>query len=983
MTPPRISLSHGYFFDSLDIGQPPSECRGAIHGALVGGGNQVCIGHTAGAINRAPTGWVAGFRIPKIFLGAPASLQPPQDASWTADHTGKLVRDLLISIESMDLEFQGLPVHGGQAGCRYSEVVSSEEFSKAKCVNKFEKDTHATLRAEVRPLKGLDVSELYRLYVNYDKAPGRTGVNVGGFFVTHPLNKNAEGPLHVSQEDPFEGGKDFRDAVRPSFDVPMGTRVPYSADPSLLMMRPQGWMYDDAPVASFDITKNTLLANGLIQKNFYEDLGVEAFKIPRRLDQLVELFSHVDGCYPKRPKATVKQPNFEHDLPSLFELLSPTKAHLEIQLRSGKISLGPFGYIQFGDKAANKIKIEGDDKQTKLEIEIGDLADVQLNQGGYQFTAKGLKTGKITLLLPSIHEMAKEFALLEKETAEVIKARCVDPAAHPKPKKDHSAYLEKIFGKIEFSNLSADELAFEFKERGVKARIVKPEIRKVEISGSKKITLEGLKAEEISVQDPATKFETKLIKGGIESVVFERLEGGPRMTANQLLSPEWTIGMEPVDIKIEQGAIGKVSLDASIKDRLAVNLEKAKSKGTLQYKNSAESTEITSTGTSEIASFTMVHEKDSSGETKISSALNFSGEIQSLGVSHPQLGEFTLKDTKIGASILKLDFKLPVDPKAKMETRFQLDLGIDRSRVDGGHIRFVDLGESSLKNGKITLNNLQDKIAGLISGDLNLNFKKIEVPLIEVLLKGFTIEGTLKDVSILGEGTLELSPTAISLQKNQKAPAASSLKIAGSFEKLHLTDDPSQRNHDLKKTPGGKAVKSSMTIEQAKVEVADLEEFHFIQGNAAQGIKPDLAKLKVNQFSISNIQASGKIWANFPIFGWLKGTFPKIGAKTKSLPSEVLESEIRFDSLETHREADGKVATLTNLLIQLFEVEGRKQFARFKLPFLFISPSKIDTGKEPMELEVYFKDKDRGGDFEFDLKDEDLSKRRRRPAPKK
>ena len=63
----------------------------------------------------------------------------------------------------------------------------------------------------------------------------------------------------------------------------------------------------------------------------------------------------------------------------------------------------------------------------------------------------------------------------------------------------------------------------------------------------------------------------------------------------------------------------------------------------------------------------------------------------------------------------------------------------------------------------------------------------------------------------------------------------------------------------------------------------------------------------------------------------------------------------------------------------VFEIGGQAQKAKFKLPSLTLSPKLITTGKDPIELELYFKDLDRGGDFSFSLENEDLSHRGTRP----
>src|SRR5207247_1013909 len=115
----------------------------------------------------------------------------------------------------------------------------------------------------------------------------------------HPLNPNDAGPLDVEQDDPFESGKNFRKALKPRYQSKAGGEVPFTSKSSLLLMKPQGWLVEEAPGVTFDITKNTLLANGLWKEKFYTDLGLETFQFPRALDKFAALFSNVDACYAK------------------------------------------------------------------------------------------------------------------------------------------------------------------------------------------------------------------------------------------------------------------------------------------------------------------------------------------------------------------------------------------------------------------------------------------------------------------------------------------------------------------------------------------------------------------------------------------------------------------------------------------------------------------------------------------------------------
>ncbi|MCE9624602.1 MAG: hypothetical protein K8R69_03970, partial [Deltaproteobacteria bacterium] len=251
--------------------------------------------------------------------------------------------------------------------------------------------------------------------------------------------------------------------------------------------------------------------------------------------------------------------------------------------------------------------------------------------------------------------------------------------------------------------------------------------------------------------------------------------------------------------------------------------------------------------------------------------------------------------------------------------------------------------------------------------------------LIELALKGFSIEGLLKDIGIKGAGEIEIKPEQVSLVKLPDGDKPGQLRISGFAKNLVFRDDPSVRKDELKKIVGGSAIKTEMNIESAKIEVKDLDSFVFVRPNPEVGRKADLKKLKVNDISLTNIEASAKIWAKFPIFGWLRGTFPQIGTIAGKIPDEKVNSELRLGTLDIDTDESGKTTSISNLLIQLFEIGGQTQKAKFKLPSLTLSPKLITTGKDPIELELYFKDLDRGGDFSFSLENEDLSHRGTRP----
>ena len=922
------------------------------------------------------------FRIPGVFVPSfPLPVNsPPPPSEWDASDTGQLLIDIFMAIDSLDFDLKGMQVNGGEAGCRFSEIVKAKDYpNKETCKNFFEKDTKGDLHLSVRPLEGKSVSELYDFWVHYDKYPGRTGNRINGFFMTHPLNKNDQGPLKVEQEDPFESGKDFRSAFNPAYKIPMGTAVPHSDKSSRIVMRPIGFLHDEAPGISFDISENMLKGWGIVDKKKYTDLDVEPFQLPRRMDKLLRFlpfpdahdpdYVMADGCYDKKPGAIVVRPNFLEKKPSLFDALHPDEAIIDILFRQTSIPLGGRGHIDLGKTGLNRIKVHGDATKTTVDIELGDIPNFRLTNGSNFFSAKGLKAGRIRLTLPPYPELMKLiFPITPAEDPQIVTDRCNDPTSHPKPKRDWKPVLDKLFANVEITGIKAEELVHEQKEKGIKTKISGAEIKTIQMAGLNSLTFNGLGATAISLEDSKSNTKVSLGKSYITKAQVSGGGAGPKISVTGLEGADISLQQNEGGISIDKGVIGTVDLDLSQAGTVKVGLTNATSSGEIRYKNAQGKYEFRSSGQSSIEKFDLETSKDDEG-THISSQVKFSGEVKEFFISNPETGDLTMTDTKLRSSEFAVKVDIPADGNTPT-FGFSVDIDVEKATLKSGHLPIGEIGTSSLKEGKIHLIKDATGLSGKISGELKLLIPMINIPQIQVATSGFSIEGHLKDINIEGAGTLEITPEKISLTKLVKESNASTLKINGAIENLIFRDDPSARQKDVKSV-----VKTQMDITSAKIEVKDLETLEFVRPDLASGRKPDLKKLTIKDFSITDIQASAKIWAKFPLFGWLMGKFPKIGQIAGALPSDVVQSELRLESFDTDNNGKGRVTEIKNILIQLFEVEGRKQMAKFKLPLLKLSPGSITTGSDPIELQVYFKDLDRGGDFEFKLVPEDLSQR--------
>lgn len=918
----------------------------------------------------------AWWKMPGLLRPIPFA-SPPAPAIPAQTKPSSTLRDVILAIESMDVTLSGMSSNGGVAGCRYSEVVPAADLAKAKCVNNFQKDTKAEARIEIRPLKGMKVSEIYRFYVHYDKPPGRTGIQVGGFYLNHPGNPADNGPLEPEREDPFESGKNFRETIRERSVVPLRSSVEYYTKASDLIMQPQGWLYDSSKLADFDITKGLLMANGLINEQTYKDLGTGAFQIPRRLDKFFDLFSKADSCYPKRPGAKVVAPNFIHDVPPLIEWLGPEKIEVDLVFRPSTISLGNLGSLELGKSGENKVKIRGDTKQTTLEIELKDVQRVDLQAKDFQIGGSGMRVGKLIVTLPPIKQIAKEMGWLDVKKAEDVIKACLGEAPVG-TKIDRSPYLKKIFSKIELKEVHADELTIENRVQGGTLTLSGADLASVVISELNQIELKSGAIKAITFREAQSEIEASAKDAALDSLSITLKPEQMAFKAAGMKIADFSLRKASALFHLQKGEIKSFGVDFNPGKELALQVEGIKTQGSVQLAaGSPDGLELQGGGKSNIESLKILANLANQKLNKISAELKFNGTIDRFNIGSSKTGNFNLRNTVLADSVLKFSYDFSGAVPAQ---NVELNIKATEAQISQGHIYFAEIGESTLKNGQILLTKVDQDLNLSLSGKLDLVIPTVDFPLIEVLTKGLRVKGTLSDIRIAGDGKLDLGPSEVLLNKQA---GGTPLSIAGKFSSLYFEDKPAERSEDLKKSLAGQVVESKLSIDSATLEIKDLEEFNFIKGNKAAGIKPELKSLKVNNFAINDITAGGKIWAKFPIFGWLLGKFPNVGKITGEQDKKELTSEIRFDSLETRLTSDGRHTELKNFLIQLFEVDGRKQWAKFKLPLLKMYPDRIETSKDPIELEVYFKDKDRGGDFKFELKDEDLSGRRRRKADQK
>jgi len=95
-------------------------------------------------------------------------------------------------------------------------------------------------------------------------------------------------------------------------------------------------------------------------------------------------------------------------------------------------------------------------------------------------------------------------------------------------------------------------------------------------------------------------------------------------------------------------------------------------------------------------------------------------------------------------------------------------------------------------------------------------------------------------------------------------------------------------------------------------------------------------------------------------------------------------SFIKLGGFEMSLDGDKPVTTFTEFRAELYEVGGRDQYAKIRLPLLKIAPfgpELVNTGGEQIELDVNLKDPPRGGSFQFKSVPRSLGDRKSRVVP--
>ncbi|MFO1518894.1 MAG: hypothetical protein U1F57_04415 [bacterium] len=904
---------------------------------------------------------------------------PAASPGMTKDQIWDLITDSLLLVEDMDLSGDGMTVNGGVGGCRYPEFSRLKDIKEdlKHCTVTFDPDTHGSVRLQIRKISGVNASRITGFKLGYDKPllkdefPSNQ-VRIEGFhFVPAP---EVSVPFYEEVDPPtFKGFQlKYMPIRRGINDVPVIGTIIFEA------------AVKDAKELYF--TDDYLSSWGLDDPQFYKDAHTAQYRAPQGVGDFMRLIRHADMNPPNWVNL-----NKQNSKPDLFNWLSLQTIDVRAHLRPGTLNIPNLGTVTVSrDKAAIKIRplydklqkmekgeerdelfkqytqllddtarleIKADPKQIAASLYNVGLSSAHFSDDRFDFELKGVTVQNLNSTLPPLQALVDQI------------------------KKGNFAPSFQLNG------VHADKIVLKDKELGTTTTINNANIGSLKINGKSSIVVEGLSATKLETQhagsglkfivkDPAITSATLSQSGNLRGVKISHIEG-----------KSIELGYSDLTFKVFSGGID--DLNITEKDgALTVKAGAISSTGSIEYGIPSSNISLKAEGNSNLSGLEVSRTVNDQGENVIHGKLGLAGTVTQLQLK--QNGVFTGRFSNTTFRNGSLDVTALIKPNGTPKLQglqYSLDTQLGEMNIDEAKIGFVTLKPSKITNGHITIKHEDWEVTKLpsldVGGTLKLNLNEMGGKNESFNIPGLLASGLFKNITIEGDAHLNWNQGDW-LVETTAGGKTTPLQIHARLENGQILHDPHKvKGNDLSAWANNQVVQSDLKINSADLALNDVERIQF-STNSAPKSASGLKQVHVSDVRIDNINAGGVLWAKVPLFYYLRGLFPQIGnigqgTQMKTSFIHLGDFEISFD------EAGKPITTFKNFNTELYEVGGRNQYAKLTVPFLKISPSNanpVDTGDDPIQMDVSVKDPARGGAFQFLSVPRPLSERHSRIVPR-
>jgi hypothetical protein len=353
--------------------------------------------------------------------------------------------------------------------------------------------------------------------------------------------------------------------------------------------------------------------------------------------------------------------------------------------------------------------------------------------------------------------------------------------------------------------------------------------------------------------------------------------------------------------------------------------------------------------------------KNQESEVLTQLSAEMAGVIQSAELCNPIFGRAKFTTQEDPAHVHRISGRLSStsvgslkDPEAQPKSEFNLDLDLPYVGFESSGLLDIPSGSSTLQRSHLKLSkdaDLKVQLSGYVDlrGASHRNGEKLE-------WGSFSLTPNLSNLNIQGDFAFELSPQGFRLYSPEGSTPP---RIEADLDGSKFVHRPDLSKDPIGRIPESAVIKTDLALDSTKVKISGLQNVEVVRVIDGEVKRNKMTQLDAGPITVHHIQGSGDIWAPLPLWGFVRGFFPKIGGSerneekqpdpsplTQHLP-EAEREELRrllgdgdfvhFGKIKLETSPEGKWgAHFRDFMMNLHEADGLNQVVLLRVPELNI-----------------------------------------------
>lgn len=491
------------------------------------------------------------------------------------------------------------------------------------------------------------------------------------------------------------------------------------------------------------------------------------------------------------------------------------------------------------------------------------------------------------------------------------------------------------------------------------------------------LTLEGIHANRLHVSDALKDFDIEMATAKMRNLqmvygfhdwhaTFHDLQG-TGLTSNFPLGKFNVDRFEVPEIRLAQEF--RKDTPELTPHYFSVTIPELHSGGDLTVTNQETETELVLSGASTLKDLRAFAEFQGD-KMIIESSVGLSGVIEAANIKNPRFGEVRFSTLENGGGKHPISGRLAttlVTMKNKQEEApppmFDMDLNLPYVGFASSGFVNIPSGSSTLRGAHFKIN-AAPELTGTLEGTVALRDASYDGTKEEPLKLG-RIFFLPKLSGISASGTFKFEILKDSLRLHPAEGAREPLDLEFTVDGSHLLHLPDLSGHYLGKMPESQVIRSDIQMDSAKIRLAGVDMLEVTNVPEGDKIKKEVTRITGGPLTIHHVRGNATLWMPLgPFFGYKRGLFPHLGGDrppniypdlaplTEHLPAEQRdalrqlvgkEDFFHLGRIDYSRNKEDWSTHLQDLLVNIHEVGGRKQFVMMRLPEFKVVSEKDHT----------------------------------------